>query len=260
MSMDGHHVIWAGTLPSLDGAVDLNLDAGKFSFSRTFPLSIELNCTAGEPCVEDGDTVNTRVTAMSASDGLVSEVLISTTVQSLVSCKHGSGYVDRLRPDEDSVSALFPIVLHFEARDCDGMPIKYTRAEFDVRFGDYIVPYTWKGRGSSEYVAELDIALTSTEGSFDLVVTALEGLSHASAHNASGCVLLRRTIYVRANLQQYIVGGVLAGIALAVLALLGVLLVRCVPPPRRTFVAWMLALLMRRRTDRTGTEKGPRSC
>jgi hypothetical protein len=104
MSMDGHHVIWAGTLPSLDGAVDLNLDAGRFSFSRTFPLSIELNCTAGEPCVEDGDTVHTLVTAVSASDGLVSEVLISTTVQSLVSCEHSRGWIDRLRPDEDSVS------------------------------------------------------------------------------------------------------------------------------------------------------------
>jgi hypothetical protein len=229
--MDGHHVIWAGTPPSLDGAVDLNLDAGRFSFSRAFPLSIELNCTAGEPCVEDGDTVHTLVTAVSASDGLVSEVLISTTVQSLVSCEHSRGWIDRLRPDEDSVSARFPIKLHFEARDCDGMPMKYTRAEFDVSFGGHkSVPHAWKGRGSSEYVAELDIALTSNEGSFDLVVTALEGLSHASAHNSSGCVLLRRTIRVQANMQQYIIGGVLAGIALAVLVLLGFLLVRSSPP------------------------------
>jgi hypothetical protein len=161
-----------------------------------------------------------------------------------------------LRPDEDSVSALFPIKLHFEARDCDGMPMQYTRAEFDVSFGGKSVPHSWKGRGSSEYVAELDIALTSNEGSFDLVVTAREGLSHASAHNSSSCVLLRRTIRVQANMQQYIVGGVLAGIALAVLALLGFLLVRS---SRRASVASTLGLLMRL-SERTETEKGPRSC
>jgi hypothetical protein len=144
-------------------------------------------------------------------------------------------------PDEDSVPMRFPIRLHFVARDCDGMPIKYTRAEFDVTFGDESlvverhkrVPHSWKGRGFSEYVAELDTELTSEAGSFHLVVTALGGLTHASAPNATRCVLLRRTIHVHTSMQQYIVAGVLAGIALALLVLLGVLLARCYPPPCR---------------------------
>jgi hypothetical protein len=241
MSIDGHHLIWEGPPPSADTAVDLNVDAGKFSFSRTFALSIELNCTAGEPCIEDGDHVDTLVTAMSASNGLVSKVMISTTVESLVSCDHSGGWIEGLMPDEDSVPMLFPIRLHFVARDCDGMPIKYTRAEFDVTFGDEslvverhkTVPHSWKGRGFSEYFADLDTELTSEAGSFHLVVTALGGLTHASAPNATRCVLLRRTIHVHTSMQQYIVAGVLAGIALALLVLLGVLLARCYPPPCR---------------------------
>jgi hypothetical protein len=233
MSLDGHHVIWKGTLPSEDSAVDLNAAAGKFSFSRTFELLIELNCTAGEPCVEDGDIVNTVVTAVSAADALVSEVKISATVESLVSCDHSRGWIQGLPPDEVSVSERFPLKLHFAIRDCDGMPIKYTRAEFNVSFGDQSVPHAWKGRGSSEYVADLGAELTATAGSFDLVVTALKGLSQASAHEALPCELFRKTIKVQVNMQQYIIGGVLAGVALVVLLLLGVLLLRYSPPPCR---------------------------
>jgi hypothetical protein len=236
MSIAGHHLIWEGPPPAAESVVDLNVDAGRFSFSRTFALSIELNCTVGEPCVEDGDTVNTIVTAVAASHGLVSEVMISTTVESLVSCDHSAGWIEGLRPDEDSVSTLFPIKLHFVARDCDGMPIKFTRADFNVSFGDQSVPHARKDRGSSEYVAELDTELTSSAGSFELVVIALEGLSQASTRNASGCILFHRTIHVQANIQQYIVAGVLAGIALAVLALLGVLLIRCNAPFCRTLL------------------------
>ena len=90
--MDGHHVIWKGTPPSADRMVRLSEDAGMFSFSKTFGLSIELNCTAGEPCVEDGDIIHTLVTAVSASesspDMLVAEVTIITVVESLASCNN----------------------------------------------------------------------------------------------------------------------------------------------------------------------------
>ena len=201
MSLDGHHVIWKGILPSEDSAVDLNAAAGKFSFSRTFELSIELNCTAGEPCVEDGDIVNTVVTAVSAVDALASEVKISATVESLVSCDHSSGWIEGLKPHDDSVSTLFAIKVHFVARDCDGLPIKYTRAEFNVSFGNQGVPHAWKGRGSNEYAADVPAELTAQPGVYDLVVSASNAWNVNATVPATRCELLRRTIIVKEGLS-----------------------------------------------------------
>ena len=149
MSMDGHHVIWQGTPPSADGAVDLSYDAGRFSSSKTFGLSIELNCKPGEPCVEDGDTVHTVVTAVAAFDGLVSAVMIITTVESLVSCEHSTVWVD---PDVVPISTT--IRVHFFANDVDKLPVSLTRAEINVGFGGRRIAVEWS-RGSNEYVAQV---------------------------------------------------------------------------------------------------------
>ena len=125
--MDGHNWLWEGPAPSADSAVDLSFNDRTFSFRMTFAVSIERNCTAGEPCVEDGDVVDAHVAVTPAADGLVSEVVISTAVESLVSCDLSRGGIEGLMADEASVSALSTVKLHIEARDCDGLPIKYTR-------------------------------------------------------------------------------------------------------------------------------------
>ncbi len=128
-------LVWEGPKPSADSAVDLSFNARRrFSFYRTFAVSIELNCTAGEPCVEDGDVVDAHVAVTLAADGLVSEVVISTAVESLVSCDLSRGWIEGLVANEASVSARSTIKLHIEARDCDGLPIKYTRADIQVSF------------------------------------------------------------------------------------------------------------------------------
>jgi hypothetical protein len=106
MSMDGHNWLWEGPAPSADSAVDLSFNDRTFSFRMTFAVSIERNCTAGEPCVEDGDVVDAHVAVTPAADGLVSEVVISTAVESLVSCALSRGGIEGLMADEASMSAL----------------------------------------------------------------------------------------------------------------------------------------------------------
>jgi hypothetical protein len=225
MSMDGHHVVWKGPPPSAASAVDLSFDAQKFSFSRKFELAIELNCTAGEPCVEDGDTVHTRVTAASAADGLVSEVVISTAVESLVSCDRSLGRIEGLSPDEDSVSASSTLKLHIAAHDCDGLPIKYTRADIEFTFNGERLAVTWNC-GSHEYTADVPSALTEQPGRYELVVSAVNGWDSTSSR-VTKCVLLRRTIEIAPAINvKMIIAGAVAGALLLSLLLLMVYLVR----------------------------------
>ncbi len=202
--MDGHHIIWEGTLPSVDGAVDLSFDAGKFLFSQTFGLAIELNCTEGEPCVEDGDTVNTVVTAVAASDGLVSAVMISTTVESLVSCEHSTVWVE---PDVVPISTT--IRVHFFAKDVDKLPVRFTRAEINLVFAGRRIAVEWS-RGSNEYVADVPAELTGKPGLYDLVMS-VSNAWNRTAGQAASCELLRRTVIVQEGLNtQWILAGAAA--------------------------------------------------
>jgi serine/threonine protein kinase len=220
MSMDGHHVVWQGNPPSADSAVDLSFDAGRFTFSRTFALSIELKCTAGDACIEDGDVVLTRVTAASAADGLVSEVMISTTVESLVSCNHSVAWVEGLRPDELSVSVQTPLKVHIEAFDCDERPINFTRSDLEFSFGGTPLSVTWS-RGSNHYTADVPSALP---GRYELIVSASNGWD---GRRVTKCVLLSHTIDVvpEANAQPVIIA-VSAASTLAALVVLSIIVLR----------------------------------
>jgi hypothetical protein len=148
MSMDGHHVIWQGTPPSADGTVDLSYEAGRFSSSKFFGLSIELSCKLGEPCVEDGDTVHTLVSA--SSDGLISEIKISTAVESYGSCTHSE--VD-VFPDGSALKRSQVVRVHVKAKDVDNAPIKYTRLEMEFRWNGKLFPFTWDRGRNNIYIA-----------------------------------------------------------------------------------------------------------
>ncbi len=94
-----------------------------------------------------------------AADGLVSEVVISTAVESLVSCDLSRVGIEGLMADEARVSALSTVKLHIEAQDCDGLPIRYTRADIQFSFNNQPLDVTWN-RGSNEYTADVPSALT----------------------------------------------------------------------------------------------------
>jgi hypothetical protein len=201
MSMDGHHVIWEGSPPS---AVDLNLNAGRFSFSKPFSLSIELNCTAGEPCVEDGDIVHTRVTAMSASDGLVSEVRISTTVESLASCNRSvaafmqsGSFSENGRPVTDSLVTDFALVfVELHVVDVDGLPIRTSQPKSLVSWGTQeILPTKLAEPSSNRFTAVVEASSRSMPGSYRLQVVLLDAWNETMGA-VGNCVLLERTVHV----------------------------------------------------------------
>jgi hypothetical protein len=161
------------------------------------------------------------VTAASAADGLVSEVVISTAVESLVSCERSLGRIEGLRPDEDSVSASSTFKLHIAAHDCDGLPIKYTRADVEFAFNGKPLANAWNC-GSHEYTADVPSALTEQPGRYELVVSAVNGWDSTSSR-VTKCVLLRRTIEVTSavNVQTIIIGAV-AGVLLLILGVVAI--------------------------------------
>ena len=172
MSMDGYHVIWEGTPPSADSAVDLNVDAGRFSFSRKFDLAIELNCTAGEPCVEDGETVQTLVTATSASNALVAEVMISTTVESLASCSRSSCHLSTARLQGPATVDPSTDVLRLDASlvDVDNLPIRISSPKVYAMWNNETFPLERDAPGSNRFRWEIPSSLRREPGTYTFQV------------------------------------------------------------------------------------------
>jgi hypothetical protein len=145
-------------------------------------------------------------------------------VESLVSCDLSRGWIEGLMADEASVPARSTVKLHIEARDCDGLPINYTRADIQFSFDNRSLAVTWN-RGSNEYTADVPTDLTALPGRYALVVTASKAWN-GTAGQIMRCELLRRTIEVTRIIttvsMEYIILGVLVGLAILALgALLG---------------------------------------
>jgi hypothetical protein len=95
--------------------------------------------------------------------------------------------------------------VHLEAYDVDILPIPYSRAPVEFRFGSRLLPQRWD-RGSNEYIAEVSADATGQAGRYELVVTALNGWSN-KGQRAGNCTLLRRWIEVTSSKSQAIVAG-----------------------------------------------------
>jgi hypothetical protein len=195
MSIDGHHVLWEGTPPSADNIVDLDKQAGKFSFNKNFELSLQVSCAPGEPCVEDGDTVNTLVTA--ASDGLVSEMMISASIEALGSCDYSEVAVFSDQPN------LLPsglVRVQVALNDVDKAPVKYTRVETEFRWNGRLFPAVW-GRGKNSYSAEVPKQWLDVEGEYTLTVAIRNGWSMSKGPTEI-CTIFRRTFVVQGRSQS----------------------------------------------------------
>jgi hypothetical protein len=64
LSLDGLHARWQGIAPSND-TVQLDATAGRFSQTAVYALSIFVSCSGLQPCVADGDMVETVVNTRS---------------------------------------------------------------------------------------------------------------------------------------------------------------------------------------------------
>ena len=159
-SLHGHHLIWDAS-PSDDAQVDLDADVERFSAAKQYSVQLRLDCDHAQPCIADGDSVETVLTLGSALDpsGLRSTVRIRTEVESLLSCQSSTAWIEhelRSVPASgslvDAVPISTPILVHLLAKDVDDLNVNLTRAEIYVQFDGRSVPMQWS-RGSHEYVA-----------------------------------------------------------------------------------------------------------
>jgi hypothetical protein len=167
--------------------------------------------------------------------------MISTTVESLVSCNHTNASVEGLRPDELSVPEQTPMKVHVEAFDCDGRPINYTRSDLEFSFGGTPLAVTWNA-GSNHYAAHVPSTLTAQPGQYELIVSASSGWD---GRRVTECVLHRRTIdavVVLGVSVQMIALSAFAGAGLVILAGAAVYVVR----KHRHRVRQLLLSLLRR--------------
>jgi hypothetical protein len=125
-SLHGHHLLWDAS-PSDEPQVDLDADAGRFSVAKQYTVQLRLDCDrAQQPCIADGDSVETVLTLGSAldPDGLRSTVRILTEVESLLSCQSSTAWIGhelRSVPVSgslvDVVPISTPILVHLLAKD-----------------------------------------------------------------------------------------------------------------------------------------------
>jgi hypothetical protein len=222
LSLDGHHVVWSSVPPANDSTIELDGKAKRYAATKEYAFHIGLDCHGEGACVADGDTVETELEVASESGGGVrSAVRITTLVQSLVSCEHSKAWVEY---DLQSVSTSTAMRVHLEAYDVDMLPISYSRAPVEFRFGSQLLPQRWAG-GSNEYVADVSADDTESAGQYELVVTALKGWS-SRRQAVCPCELLRRSIEVKTNKAHLILAGCLAGVMALTLGVLAYLLHR----------------------------------
>ena len=128
-----------------------------------------------------------------------------------------------------------PIRVRLFAQDVDDLPINFTRADIHLAFRDRTLPMQWRGRGSNEYVADVPTELTAQPGLYNLVVAASDAWDEIAGQIT--CELLRRNVRIVSGVDiQYIVLGVLAGLAILALGVLLVYQIRSHQDEAKRFV------------------------
>ena len=157
----GQHIEWT-QLPPATWLADLDGSGRKFEYSLRHEFTVRLACGRSEQsCAADGDVITTvvKLAAITPVPGdlsanLRSEVRVLTLVQSSLSCVHTQAAA-RIEPDfveRLPIATLFRVQV--SAKDVDDLPMNFTRAEINLRFGARSIPMSWS-RGSSEYSADV---------------------------------------------------------------------------------------------------------
>jgi hypothetical protein len=219
VALHGHSLIW-DVPPLADADLDLDASAGKLSDSNEYSFRLRVDCNGTQPCVEDGDTIETVISidsASSPSSRTFSEVRILTRVQSLLSCAHTKV---QIKPDWGSVPLSSSIRVRLLAYDVDNIQMRFTRADLLVSFGNRTIPFQWS-RGSNEYIADV---LAAELGVYGLVVIA-NNAWNGSASWASRCELLQTWISVHELTPDTSTTWILVGAGSAAVVLVGGLVV-----------------------------------
>ena len=220
LSLHGFALLWDEP-PSDDSEVSLNGDARQFTASNSYPYQLRLDCGKQQPCIADGDRVETvmQIGAPSDSSSMRSEVRLITEVEALLSCDRSEAWVE---DDVHDLPPRTPFRVRLAAVDVDGLPVSFTRAAISFLFDNKSLPVQWS-RGENLYVAIASEDLTNDSGEHTLVVLLTPGWSLADSL-ARDCVLLSRVITVIPDRSQAILAGCLASVLLVASGGLGYLL------------------------------------
>ena len=218
----GFSLLW-DVPPSEDAEVELDGGTRQFTALKSYTYQLRLDCGKKQPCIADGDQVETmmQIGTPSDSSSMRSEVRFVTEVEALVSCENSQAWVEH---DVHNLPARTPFRVRIIAVDVDGMPVSFTRAEIAFLFDNKSLSVQWS-RGSNEYVAIASEDLTNDTGEHTLVVRVTHGWSQADSRTRD-CVLLHRVITVIPDRSQVILAGCLASVLLLATGGVGYVLLR----------------------------------
>jgi hypothetical protein len=196
----GQYIEWHDSYPPLYWAADLD-DTQKFSDRTEQAFRVRLECKSTQDCAVDGDVLETIISVNSQQDArLSSQVIILTTVESLVSCENSKAEMTQAGKivRGNGVSAETSVTIRIHAIDVDGYMINRSRAEIEFRCSNETLLLQPWSPGSNQYVAEIPADLLSRLGQFDLVVRALNGWNQTSREMAP-CDLLRIRMFATSS-------------------------------------------------------------
>ena len=221
VSAFGFHIEWKLSPPTATWVADLDGSRLRFVDTSQHEFGVRIACDGSERiCAADGDVITTLFELHSPSKSeLHADVTFRSNVKALASCDHSKArivYGEAATSASVTTSAAVRVLL--DAYDVDAMPVSYTRASVEFRFGMKLLPPQWN-RGSNRYVAEVPVA--GSPGIHTVSVTLRQGWDNVSSSQRN-CILLERQIEVREDdngIQRAVVIGVVAGVVAFILAL-----------------------------------------
>ena len=201
LSLDGLHAEWDSKAPSADADVQLRASDGKFSETRVYKLDIYADCAGAQPCIADGDTIETVLALGNASspDGQRSQVVVKARIKAVPSCNRSkaalvssAGQVD---PSTESVRLEAHLV------DVDALPITFSNPQVVVSWADHTFLLERSMSGSSRFKWEIPPRLRREPGWYAYKVT-LEDAWDEAQRARWHCTLLEGTLEVSAVADQ----------------------------------------------------------
>jgi hypothetical protein len=159
--------------------------------------------------------------AEAGSGSQLSAVRMTTLVESMVSCENTRVFFS----DEAQITAVEAsrsIELVLEALDADMMPLRFTAVAISCSFGEKPCIVAARTPGKHLYAISVPSDFTRDAGTYDLVVSVIDGWNSSSGRQEQ-CVVLRHVVAVSAGLSSLLVIAISSGVALLSVLVVGAL-------------------------------------
>ena len=220
LALAGVHAEWQDVAPSADTAVDLDAADGRFAETRLYKLIVHADCSGTQPCVADGDTIETvfQVGSTTGPKGQYSHMRVSTQIQALPSCRLSTARLQGPAAVDPSTD-----VLRLEASlvDVDNLPIGVSSPKAYAIWNNGTFPLERDKLGSNLFGWEIPSGLRREPGLYPYKVY-LEWAWDEVLRAKVRCMLHEGTVNVAKGFDTT---WVLVGSILGAITLIGVALV-----------------------------------